>query len=241
MTSKYFNITVKPDITGGNAVTAFADDDLMFDWTEFSVPKGGARLIGITSIYRGTNGSRQEFASDIYFAKASKNNSAPTSLGTVNSSVSGIGYFNNLLGCLNVPVTDFRDGLDYMSVAHTNVVATGPGFVMDDITHSSGYTGYNKYYLGVVAKGAFDFGTGVLADDPISASDTTATVKTVDARKVFAVGDVLVDNGNAAIGTIKSIGSATAITFEAGATEAVAGDDEIVNKNPVTYVLHFER
>ena len=241
MNSKYFNITVKPDITGQNAVTAFGDDDLMFDWTEFSVPKGGARLIGVTCIVRGTNGSRQEQPMDLYFAKASEGNVAPGSLGTVNSSVSGVGYFNNLLGCLNVAATDYRDGLDYMSMSHTNVVATGPGFVMDDLTHATGYTGFNKYYLGVIAKGAFDFGTGCLADDPISVSDTTAVVKTIDARKVFAVGDVLVDNGNAAIGTIKSIGSATAITFTSGAAEAVAGDDEIVNKNPVTFILHFEK
>jgi len=241
MNSKYFNITVKPDITGQNAVTAFADEDLIFDWTEFSVPKGGARLIGVTTIMRGTNGSRQEHALDLYFAKAENGNSAPGTLGTVNSSTGGQGYFNNLLGCLNVPVTDFRDGLDYMAVAHTNNVATGPGFVMDDLTHPAGYTGFNKYYLGVVSKGTPDFGTGVLADDPVSVNDTSIVVKTIDARKVFDVGDVLVDNGNAAIGTIKSIGSATAITLESGATEAVAGDDEIVNKNPVTFILHFEK
>tara|TARA_Y100001938_G_scaffold135441_1_gene197131 strand:- start:346 stop:1071 length:726 start_codon:yes stop_codon:yes gene_type:complete len=241
MNSKYFNITVKPNITGANAVTAFANDDLMFDWTEFFVPKGGARLVGVTSIVRGTNGVRQEQPMDLYFAKASNGDVAPGSLGTVNSSVSGIGYFNNLLGCLNVPVTDYRDGLDYMAVAHTNNVATGPGFVMADLTHETGYKGFNKYYLGVVAKGAFDFGTGVLADDAISVGDTGVVVKTVDPRKVFAPGDVLVDNGNAAIGTIKSIEGSENFTLTSGATEAVASDDEIVNKNPVTFILHFER
>jgi hypothetical protein len=241
MNSNYFNITVKPNITGANAVTAFADEDLIFDWTEFSVPKGGARLIGVTTIMRGTNGSRQEHALDLYFAKAEQGDSAPGTLGTVNSSTGGQGYFNNLLGCLNVPVTDFRDGLDYMAVAHTNAVATGAGFVMDDVTNRAGYTGFNKYYLGVVSKGTPDFGTGVLCDDAISVNDTSIVVKTVDARKVFDVGDVLVDNGNAAIGTIKSIGSATAITLESGAAEAVASDDEIVNKNPVTFILHFEK
>tara|TARA_A100001515_G_scaffold130899_1_gene118372 strand:- start:15 stop:740 length:726 start_codon:yes stop_codon:yes gene_type:complete len=241
MNSNYFNITVKPDITGANAVTAFADEDLIFDWTEFSVPKGGARLVGVTTIMRGTNGSRQEHALDLYFAKAEQGDSAPGTLGTVNSSAGGQGYFNNLLGCLNVPLTDFRDGLDYMAVAHTNAVATGAGFVMDDVTNRAGYTGFNKYYLGVISKGTPDFGTGVLCDDAISVNDTSIVVKTVDARKVFDVGDVLVDNGNAAIGTIKSIGSATAITLESGAAEAVASDDEIVNKNPVTFILHFEK
>ena len=242
MNSKYFNITVKPDITGQNAVTAFADEDLIFDWTEFLVPKGGARLVGVTTIMRGTNGVRQEQALDLYFASADQD-STPGTLGNVNSSATGQGYFNNLLGCLNVPTSDYRDGIDYMAIAHTNSVATGPGFVMDDVTNkaSSGHNGFNKYYLGVVSKGTPDFGTGVLADDPISVGDTAVVVKTVDARKVFDVGDVLVDNGNAAIGTIKSITSANNINLESGAAEAVAADDEIVNKNPVTFILHFEK
>ena len=239
MNSKYFNITVKPDMTGQNNVSTFTSGDLLFDWTSFLVPKGGAKLIGVTSICRGINGARQEFAMDLYFASTQPDlTTAPSSLGTVNSSVSGVGYGNELLGCLNVPLTDFRDGLDYFSVAHTNTVATGAGIVMDDVSSSDGY---NTYYLGVVSMGNWDFNTGTLADDPISVSDTSAVVKGTDARKVFSPGDVLVDNGNAAIGTVKSVGSATAITFEAGATEAVAADDEIVTKNPITFILHFER
>ena len=241
MNSNYFNITVKPDITGQNAVTAFANNDLIFDWTEFSVPKGGARLVGVTTIMRGTNGVRQTSALELYFAKADANNTTPGTLGTVNLGLGVQGCFNNLVGSLNVPASDYREGLDSLAVAHTNTVATGAGFILGDLTHRAGYTGFNKYYLGVVSKGTPDFGTGVLADDAVSVGDTGLTVKTVDARKVFDVGDVLVDNGNAAIGTIKSITSATNIVLESGAAEAVAGDDEIVNKNPVTFILHFEK
>ena len=80
-------------------------------------------------------------------------------------------------------------------------------------------------------------------DDDVALMAYCLIHKALDAEgnKVFDIGDVLVDNGNAAIGTIKSIGSATAITLEDGATQAVAGDDEIVNKNPVTFILHFEK
>ena len=241
MNSNYFNITVKPDITGQNAVTAFASGDLMFDWTEFSVPKGGAKLIGVTAIVRGTNAVRQEQPMDLYFAKASEGDVAPTSLGNVNATIVGAGFANNLVGALTIPATDYRDHLDNLAVAHTNEVATGAGFILGDLTNRAGYTGFNKYYLAVAAGGAFDFGTGVLADDPVSVGDTNITVKTISAERAFSVGDVLIDNGNAAIGTIKSIGSATAVTLESGATEAVAGDDEIVVKNPITFILHFEK
>ena len=240
MNSKYFNVTVKPDITGQNAVTAFGAGDVMFDWTEFSVPKGGARLVGITAIIKGADITRQEHAMDVYFAKASDGNAAPTTLGTVNATAAGSGYFNNLVGCLNIPVTDYRDHLDNMAVAHTNAVATGAGFILGDLTHPTGYTGFNKYYIGVIALGAFDFGTGVLANDAVSVADVSFNVDGNTALKAFAVGDVLVDNGNAAIGTVKSL-TGTVITLKQGCAEAVADNDEIVSTNPITFVLHFEK
>ena len=240
MNSKYFNITVKPDITGQNAVTAFGAGDVMFDWTEFLVPKGGGRLVGITAIVKGVDIVRQEHAMDVYFAKASEGDVAPTTLGTVNATAAGVGSFNNLVGCLNIPATDYRDHLDNMAVAHTNAVATGAGFILGDVTHRAGYTGFNKYYIGVIALGAFDFGTGVLANDAVSVADISFNVDGNAAQKAFAVGDVLVDNGNAAIGTVKSLTN-TVITLESGCTEAIADDDEIVPKNPITFVLHFEK
>ena len=240
MNSKYFNITVKPDITGQNAVTAFGAGDVMFDWTEFLVPKGGGRLVGITAIVKGVDIVRQEHAMDVYFAKASEGDVAPTTLGTVNGTAAGVGSFNNLVGCLNIPATDYRDHLDNMAVAHTNAVATGAGFILGDVTHRAGYTGFNKYYIGVIALGAFDFGTGVLANDAVSVADISFNVDGNAAQKAFAVGDVLVDNGNAAIGTVKSLTN-TVITLESGCTEAIADNDEIVPKNPITFVLHFEK
>tara|TARA_R100000742_G_C4227522_1_gene49817 strand:- start:5 stop:718 length:714 start_codon:yes stop_codon:yes gene_type:complete len=237
MNSKYFNITVKPDMTGQNAVTAFANEDLMFDWTSFLVPKGGARLIAVTALVRGVNITRQAHAMDLYFAKATSAGNAPTTLGTVNGTAAGVGYFNELLGCCKIVADDYRDGLDNMSVSHTNVVATGAGIVMDDVTPSNGY---NTYYLGVIALGAFDFGTGVLSAGGQTAGDSGMNVDGNAAAKAFAVGDVLVDNGNAAIGTIKSLTN-TVITLESGCEEAVADNDEIVTKNPITFILHFER
>ena len=68
---KYFNVTVKPPI----AVAALAagnitNDELMFDWHGFDVPKGACRLIGMTALYTGKNGvdyTPTDF--DLYWAK----------------------------------------------------------------------------------------------------------------------------------------------------------------------------
>ena len=54
---KYFNVTVKPAIS----VTALAagnidDTEILFDWHGFDIPKGAARLIGMTILYTGKNG-----------------------------------------------------------------------------------------------------------------------------------------------------------------------------------------
>jgi len=247
MNSKYFNVTVKPDMTGNNAVTAFGSGDLMFDWTEFSIPKGGARLIGVTALVKGADIARQEIAMDIYFAKplTSDRTTAPTSLGTVNGTAAGAGFSNELLGALVINAEDYRDHLDNMSVAHVNFISgaantsSGAGFVLDDVTHPYNNPSYNKYYIGVCAGGAFDFGTGVLANDAVEVGATTFAVDGNAASKAFGPGDVIVDNGNAAIGTVKTV-STTSITLESGCTEAVGDDDEIVPKNPITFILHFE-
>ena len=45
--AKYFNVTVVPDIPASRQhVGAFTAADLLFDWTAFDIPKGGAKCIG---------------------------------------------------------------------------------------------------------------------------------------------------------------------------------------------------
>ena len=55
---KYFNITVKPTISvaalnAGN----ITNTEILFDWHGFDIPKGAARLVGITALYAGKNGA----------------------------------------------------------------------------------------------------------------------------------------------------------------------------------------
>ena len=246
--TKYFNVEVKPTMTGQNAVTAFGVGDVMFDWTQVVIPRGSCRLIGITTLVRGTNGARQEFASDIYFARSPQPfTNATTSLGTVNATADGVNYFNDLIGAVNIPVTDFRDGLDYMAVSHTDTVATGAGIVMEGnelIVSKSGYIGsHDELYMGVIAQGAFDFNTGSLlnqaGNQAIAAGQTTLTTDGTHATKVFATGDVIVAQDNAAIGTVVSTATTSIVVDKV--TAALLDDDEFCNKTPITYILHFEK
>jgi len=255
MNSKYFNITVKPEMLGSLAVTTFADDDVLFNWTKFEIPRGCARLIGVTSICAGKNGARQEFATDLYFARGVGDDTdfvgAPGNLGTVNATAdsSAAKYMNHIIGTLNIPVTDFRDGLDFFAVSHTDTVATGAGFTLqtDNIyrpTSTYKYPGsMETFYLAGIAKGAWDFNTGVLINDAENVAASTSavdiTVDGTDARKVFAVGDVIIAQDDAAVGTVTSVPDATSVFVDA-VGGALLNNDELLHKNPITYILHFE-
>ena len=252
--TKYFNVEVKPRITGENAVIAFGAGDVMFDWEQVIIPRGSCRLVGITTLVRGTNGARQEFASDVYFAKspnAIKPPNAPASIGTVNATADGVNYFNALLGAVNIPVTDFRDGLDFMAVSHTSTVATGTGIVMEgnELIAARGRTGiqvnsgHDELFMAVIAQGAFDFNTGSLLNQAGNQAATTAETTLItdgtDATTVFAAGDIIIAQDNATIGTVLST-TATTVVVD-GVTSALTNNDELCNKNPITYILHFEK
>ena len=51
MKSKYFTVEVKPTIAASKqALAAFADGDLLFDWTSFQIPRGPAKLVNATIV-----------------------------------------------------------------------------------------------------------------------------------------------------------------------------------------------
>ena len=58
---------------------------------------------------------------------------------------------------------------------------------------------------------------------------------------MFAKGDVIGAHDGAAIGTIATVESNTAITLETNNTDALANGDLIYNLNPITLIFSFER
>ena len=86
----YFQVEAKPYILPSeqHANDALTNTLCLADWTEFEIPNGAARLIGMTIIYRGKNG--QDVAPtdfEIIWAKGNPGGTAPTSLGVVTAAV----------------------------------------------------------------------------------------------------------------------------------------------------------
>jgi hypothetical protein len=256
--SKYFSVTLRPTlpvatiIQSGKTDLAFSAQDVMWDWFAFDVPKGACRLVSAVILVRGEDASPQtDRDMQLFFAKSDADATAPTSLGTGNATVSGFGYYNNLLAHLVFDITEFAIGLDYMSMAtggmggEDALRTSRSGIILQGEPNSGTNVGYDKLYCAGVGGGSndFDFSTGVLANGAVtSGASTDITVKTVDARKCFAPGDIIcVHDSDTAIGTVVSVPDATSILLESANGVAIADEDEIVNVRPVTVILGFEQ
>jgi hypothetical protein len=247
-TSKHFAVTVKPTIPASNQTGAFAQADVLFDWYGFDIPKGAAKLVGVTALVRKTNGSGANvlpFA--LYYAK-SIDGVAPSSLGTPNATADGTGYYNNIIGKNSIEVKDFAD--DYLDVGvHVATLAAGgadadkPSFVMQGEPDSGTNVGYDKLYVAGLtgASGVFDFASTVQVGTETTTSTAAVVVKTTSALTNFATGDVLHDEDDQVIGTIKTVDSATGITLEADCASVSAVNKDLYNISPITLILSFEK
>ena len=241
---KYFNVTVKPTITASlQAGGTVAGGDIAFDWTSFDIPKGASKLIGLTVLLRGTNGARQEKGIDFYFAKT-VDGVAPGSLGTLSATANGSKYQNHLIGASTIQAGDFKDGLDIMSVASSGHGAGGnqiPAVVLEGEPNTGTHVGVDKLYLAGIAAGALDFRSTVICDGIQATSQAVLTVKTTSALTNFAVGDVLHDEDDRAMGTVLTVDSATQMTMAANLANATVDDKDLYNINPITLIMSFEK
>ena len=243
---KYFSTTIKPTITASlQAGGTVAIGDVLFDWTSFDVPKGSSKLINVTMLLRGTNGARQEAGIDFYFAKtASSGSVAPSSLGTLSATADGAGYQNQLIGTAHINATDYQDGLDIMSVASTGRGSGStniPAVVLTGETETGTNVGYDKIYIGAVARTAVDFRSTVQVGTQTATNTTAVVVKTTSALTNFAVGDILHDENDLVIGTIKTVTDAQNLVLEANCGAVSAVNKDLYNISPVTVILSFEK
>ena len=262
---KFFNVTVLPDLTRDTgtvaATAAFGNSDIIFDWTPFDIPKGSAQLKSIEAIIRGTDGADQLGSSEdfeLIFAK-SVNGNAPSTLGVINQAVTGntvtgtgVGWFRNIIGSIFMDATNCDDGgnLIFVNTLSANFEALRDCPVLTGEPDSGTNVGFDKLYVAAYSRGAvFNFGTGVLLNETdagnlAAAGTATLTINGTDARKVFQEGDVVVAADGAACGTIKTLthdGTDGTLVLEAAHTDALANDDELLNKNPIRLELSFER
>tara|TARA_R100000458_G_C8263323_1_gene238623 strand:- start:1112 stop:1864 length:753 start_codon:yes stop_codon:yes gene_type:complete len=248
---KYFSTRIKPTLPVAGQIQSdasdlvFAGGDIMFDWTAFEIPRGTARLIDVSIIMRG---SQTVKGMDLFFAKTDPDGStAPGSLGTVNATANGSGYYRNVIGTVHLASGTFKEDLDNLTVGsmgHGGGTGQVPSVVLQGVESSGSNPGFDKLYIGgtVSAGSGYNFSTGVVADGAVSAGAArNFDVKTVSALNFFDVGDTVhVHDSDTAIGTIKSL-TATNIILETVTGVAIADEDEIINASPIELILSFEK
>ena len=253
---KYFNITVKPTISvaalaAGNITSA----EILSDWQGFDVPKGASKLIGVTILYDGKNGvdyTPTDF--ELFWAKSILGTPPPT-MGASGAQISAYGWFDNIIGKTFIDASS--GGSNDANLVVGNVVTTGN--VAGGASANSGGTGGNA----LVLQGEPDSGTSVGFDTiyvatmshathnwgestmQVSTETTTTSpviiVKTLNALISVGHGDILRDEDDQLLGTVKTVDSATQITLETNCASVSAVNKLVYVTTPITLILSLEK
>ena len=248
--SKYFTVEVTPTVTASRQhVAAFTVGDVLFDWTEVQIPKGTSKVIGATMLVRPKGNAA--VAANIFGANLIFSKTNTQTLGTINSTPDKIPS-NDFLGFIDLDDDNSFTSSTLKSTAvgmATRNSANGSTFPNILITPSQqgANVGFDKFYVGGQAAGAFDFRTIVrINDGDIDTSSPGTTLATdgtsMDIRKHFIAGDVLHAHDDAVIGTVASVTDATDLELTAALSTGVLEDDDYVyNINPIRIILFFEQ
>jgi len=236
MINKYFNVVVKPTILASKLAVVYGSGDLVFDWHAIDVPKGASKLTGVTAVIRKKHGTASnEHPFQLVYAK-SINGVAPSSLGTVNSTANGTGYYNNVIGKSSFIAKDYSsnhldNGVQIASLNQGGADSEKPSIVLEGEPNSGKNVGYDKLYVGMIAEGGFDFTTEAEISQAIDVSGLSAAqlvnadIEGTDPRLVFAPGDVIHAADDVVIGEIESIADANTITFKADGSATASETD----------------
>lgn len=265
---RYITRTVKPLVKASIAhLNAFTANDLLFDWTSFTLPQGGSRLVGVTAIIRSTDGADQIVPMDLFFARNAFNmgdiadGTAPTSLGTPHAAPttpSTNPYYNNLIGHTKLTADNFSTAgaIDFgFSIGTTGYQAStgataglsGQNPLIFEDYGTTPNDGLYTFYVGATCIATPDFHSDLAV---VSVDGLDITCDGTDARTLLAPGDVLeaydinVDDGTLfELGTVASIPDATSVIMKSGATNLslLQDGDNLYNINPIKLILTFER
>ena len=256
MKGKFSIVTVKPNLA--LLTTALTATDLLFDWTPIEIPRGGCSIETIQMHYAGTNGAAQTPKDiELIFAK-SVNGVAPPTLGTSNGAITStavaVSAKPHIIGYKHIDVSTMVDtGVDLVAYNLLGSFSAKPNPKMNIMLEgettsyvSTKGPGYQTVWMaGIANEGGEDFNTGILIDgDQVATTTTTALVTTgTDANLVFAVGDEVMafdedGSGPAVVGTVTAV-AANLITVDKVA-QAVGDDDELLLKQPITFIFGLE-
>lgn len=228
---KYFTVKIKPTIEAVRQTSAFADGDVLFDWTAFNVPKGACKLISATAILRPTNLTKQTGAIELLFAK-SENGTAPNTIGTPNGTAGGTGLNRNLLGNIfSEELPQAQGSLDLSTIVRfvdqvsptEKVYIPMSGLVLEGEPDSGINKGYDRLYIaGCTIDGDLDFSTNVFttgaldvsaASSPQVGSLDDGSGGSANANKIFEPGDIIHAQDGIILGEVLSTPDASTITF----------------------------
>jgi hypothetical protein len=257
---KYFSVTVKPTIDVAALAAGDIDDaDVLFDWKAFDVPKGASRLIGITMRYTGKNGVDYTPGDVELFWAKSINSVAPGTLGDDGAAVDTFGWFPHLIGKTYMDASNGSNDGDL--IMGNLIVAGAPGggtlgqsnannlpmnnqLVLQGEPESGTNVGYDKLYVAAIAKvsahnwgaSTMECGTGLATTSPVLAVTDLSPI-----LSGIGPGDVLRDEDNNLLGTVKTVDSASQMTMEDNLGNASAAGKLVYNTCPITLILSFEK
>ena len=268
----YFTVEVKPTIAASKQhAAAFTAGDVLFDWTSFEIPRGGANLIGVTALVRpkgDADPTPNNFPMSLIFGRDGTDLhadlSSTSSIGNSNDVAFLTGKLTNaILGSVEVDTADYVGPNTAVGTSCLSVATTSPvgGVVLDSKYNTATYTnktvktnvGYDKYYIAGVANGAFNFQSiNAIAEAGAAEAASTQVITmdgtSMDVQEHFIDGDVVhigTSVGSPAadslIGTIASADSTTQITLDAVSPTALVDGDILYNINPIRLILHFEQ
>ena len=233
---KHFTKAI-PTIPASIQAAAFANEDILFDWHKVEGFKG-SEINGITAIVRGTDGAQQTIVDfELLFATSGIRvdtrgvgvDVAPPSLGTVNAGVSTYQWKNNLTGRVLVDVDGnalFNDGdIDVLSLVTISQLNIPVG---------------QDLYIAAITKGVFDFTSTVQVSTETATNTTAVVVKTTGALINFAPGDVLHDENDLVIGTVKSVTDDTNLVLAENCASVSAVNTDLYNIHPVQLIISSE-
>ena len=222
---------VLPTMPASIQKAAYADTEILFDWHEVKGFKGSS-IDGIQIIVRGTDGADQTMVDiDLLFAtshireeeRGISVDQVPPTLGTTGAAVDTFQWKNNLVGYVPIVSGDFIDGdlvvLNIATKSGLNIPVGG------------------DLYVAAVAKGALDFRSTVQVSTETATNTTAVVVKTTSALTNFAPGDVLHDEDDLAIGTVKSVTDATNLVLTENCASVSAVNKDLYNIHPIQLLL----
>ena len=256
---KYFTVEVKPTIPASKQhIGAFAVGDLLFDWTKFEIPRGGAKLVSACVLTRplGNAAPTPNDARTSYILSSTND----LALGTVNSEIQGSDHrpSNDFVGFFTVDEADSASAkLNSTSIqmardgATTNDNFSFKPFVITPSMSASGVTpGFSEFYIaGITQDTGMQFGQTTIrlndasANMDVSVAGTTIATdgSSMDIQEHFIPGDVLHAHDDAVIGTVASVTNATDLELTSNFTaDALADDDYVYNIHPIKLILNFE-